>query len=160
MVNSIVDFRGTYDCTVDSKGRIIIPAPLKRQLAPYSDRKFIVKQSGFVSCLELYVMQEWDRHLAILNRLNSFKKKHTDFIRAFLAGNKEVELDSTGRILLTKDLLAFSGISKDVIMASRGNIIEIWDKAAYENKIAETNSNFEELAEEVMPDIDRLLNEQ
>ena len=151
---AMVEFTGSHDCTVDSKGRIIVPAPLKRQLLPFADKKFIIKRKTSSPCLELYVMEEWNKLRLMLNKLNPFVKKHNDFKRAFFAGIKEVELDSTGRILLAKDLLAYSGISKDVTMASIGNIIEIWDKAAYENDLANTNSNFGELAEEVMKDVE------
>jgi len=154
MANMVVDFIGSYECTIDSKGRIIVPAPLKRQLLPYVENKFIVKRSIYSPCLELYVMKEWDKQRIMVNKLSPFKKKNRDFTRALYAGIKEVELDTTGRILITKDLLAYSGISKDVIMASAGNIIEIWDKAMYENAITETNLNFGDLAEEVMQDIE------
>jgi MraZ protein len=150
----MVDFLGSYDCTVDSKGRIIVPAPLKRQLLPFADKKFVVKRSVFSPCLELYVMEEWNKQRMMVGKLSPFKKKNKDFVRAFFAGIKEVELDTTGRILLAKDLLSYSGISKDVTMASAGNIIEIWDKALYENTITDTNLDFGDLAEVVMKDID------
>jgi MraZ protein len=149
----MVNITGSYDCTIDGKGRLIVPAPLKRQLLPFADKKFIVKRNADADlpCLELYVMDEWNRLLRlVLSKLNPFVKKHNDFKRALLAGIKEVELDSTGRLLLAKDLLAYSGISKEVTMASVGNIIEIWDKALYESTITETNLNFGTLAEEVM----------
>ena len=149
----MADFIGSYDCTVDSKGRVIVPAPLKRQLLPFTEGGFVVKRSVFSPCLELYVRQEWNRQRMMIDQLSPFKKKNNDFKRAFFAGLKEVEMDATGRILLTKDLLAYSGISKDVIMASAGNIIEIWDKAAYEGVVADTNLDFGELAEEVMKDV-------
>ena len=150
----MAEFIGSYDCTVDSKGRIIVPKSLKDQLLPFASKKFIIKRSVFSPCLELYVMDEWSKQRTMVNTLSPFKKKNNDFKRALFAGIKEIEMDSTGRILLAKDLLAYSGISKDVTMASAGNIIEIWDKAAYENDIAETNLSFGELAEEVMGDME------
>ena len=146
-------FIGSYECTVDSKGRVIVPAPLKRQLLPFSDGGFVVKRSVFSPCLELYVRQEWNKQRMMVEQLSPFKKKNKDFTRAFFAGIKEVDMDATGRILLAKDLLAYSGISKDVTMASAGNIIEIWDKTAYENTVAETNLGFGELAEDVMENV-------
>jgi MraZ protein len=150
----MIDFIESYDCTIDSKGRIIVPVSLKRQLLPFANKEFIVKRSVSSPCLELYVMEEWNKVRLMLNRLNPFVKKHNDFKRAFFAGIKKVEMDSTGRILLAKDLLSHSGISKDVTMASAGNFIEIWDKALYESTITETNLNFGTLAEEVMGGIE------
>jgi MraZ protein len=149
----MVNITGSYDCTIDGKGRIIVPKPLKEQLLSFAGKKFIVKRNSDADspCLELYVMEEWNRLLRlVLSKLNPFVKKHNDFKRALFAGIKEVELDSTGRILLAKDLLTYSGISKDVTMASAGNFIEIWDKASYESTVAETNLSFGELAEDVM----------
>ena len=150
----MVDFIESYDCTIDNKGRIIVPVSLKRQLLPFADKKFVVKRSVHETCLELYVMDEWNKLRMKVSNLNPFKKKHAEFIRNFFAGVKEVEMDSTGRILIAKDLLAYSGISKDVTIASVGKKIEIWDKASYESKIADTGTTFGELAEEVMGEID------
>tara|TARA_R100001369_G_scaffold75054_1_gene103883 strand:+ start:135 stop:428 length:294 start_codon:yes stop_codon:yes gene_type:complete len=85
-----------------------------------------------------------------INGLNRFKKKNNDFIRKFQAGVKMVEVDSNGRLLIPKDLVAFAGISKEIVLSSAVNIIEIWDKDKYENTIDETSDDFAELAEEVM----------
>ena len=149
-------FTGTYDCMIDNKGRVIIPAPLKRQLLPFAEEKFIVKQSIFKMCLELYVMEEWNRQLVMMDELSPFDEESNDFIRVFFDGIKEVEMDTTGRILLTKDLLSYSKISKDVKMASRGDIIEIWDLALYEKTVENTKRDkdkFKELAQKVMKNV-------
>lgn len=85
-----------------------------------------------------------------MNKLNRFKKKNNDFIRRFTAGVKELEIDATGRILIPKDLVAFAGIQKELVLSSAINIIEIWDKAKYENAVDEATDDFADLAEEVM----------
>jgi MraZ protein len=85
-----------------------------------------------------------------LNGLNRFVKKNNDFIRRFTAGVKKIELDSSGRLLIPRDLLVFSGITKDVVMSSAISIIEIWDKNKYEQAIDEAALDFADLAEEVM----------
>lgn len=95
-------------------------------------------------------MKEWNVVMAQMNTLNRFVKKNNDFIRRFTAGVKKIELDASGRLLIPKDLLAFSGITKEVVMSSAINIIEIWDKDAYEKAIDEATVDFAELAEEVM----------
>jgi MraZ protein len=98
----------------------------------------------------LYPMQEWEGVMQQMNRLNRFVKKNNDFIRRFTAGVKYVELDASGRLLVPKDLLVFSGITKEVVVSSAINIIEIWDKDRYEQAIDEATVDFAELAEEVM----------
>jgi len=103
----------------------------------------------------LYPMQEWNKMMAKINKLNRFNKKNNDFIRRFTAGVKMVELDATGRILIPKDLFVFAGIKKQVVMSSTVNIIEIWDKEKYEKTIdASADDDFAALAEEVMGNTD------
>jgi MraZ protein len=123
---------GTYECKADIKGRMLLSAALKKQLDPVLSKGFVLKRSVFQPCLELYPMQEWEGVMQQMNRLNRFVKKNNDFIRRFTAGVKYVELDASGRLLVPKDLLVFSGITKEVVVSSAINIIEIWDKDRYE----------------------------
>lgn len=141
---------GTYDCKADAKGRIMLPVGVKKQLAPVLQEGFVVKRAVFQSCLELYPMKEWNALMQKLNGLNRFKKKNNDFIRRFTAGVKVVDVDASGRLLIPKDLAVFASISKDVVVSSAINIIEIWDKAKYEDALEVDADDFAALAEEVM----------
>ena len=143
-------FIGTYECKADAKGRLMIPAMLKKQLSSALQDGFVLKRAVFQPCLELYPMSEWNKMMEKINKLNRFKKKNNDFIRRFTAGVKIVEVDSTGRLLIPKDLIGFSGISKQVVLASAVNILEIWDKDKYEQAIDDAAEDFADLAEEVM----------
>ena len=149
-MNTIV---GTYECKVDAKGRLMIPAPLKKQLTSSLQNGFVLKRSVFQPCLELYPMEEWNLMMQKINKLNRFVKKNNDFIRRFTAGVKMVEIDALGRLLVPKDLVAFSSISKDVVFSSAVNIVEIWDKDLYEKSISGEDMDFADLAEEVMGNI-------
>ena len=146
----MINFIGTYDCKADAKGRVMIPVALKNQMAPIMNQSFVIKRSVFQPCLELYPMEEWNLLMEKMNKKNRFKKKNNDFIRLFTAGVKKVELDASGRLLLPKDLLAFSKIKKEVVLSSAVAIIEIWDKDLYENAINSAVGDFAELAEQVM----------
>lgn len=146
----MISFIGTYDCKADVKGRVMIPVTLKNQMAPVINKGFVIKRSVFQPCLELYPMEEWNLLMEKMNRKNRFKKKNNDFIRRFSAGVKPVEIDGTGRLLIPKNLIAVAGISKEVVLSSAINIIEIWDKDSYEKVLEDTAENFAELAEEVM----------
>jgi len=146
----MINFIGTYDCKADVKGRVMIPVTLKNQMAPVINKGFVIKRSVFQPCLELYPMEEWNLLMQKMNRKNRFKKKNNDFIRRFSAGVKPVEIDATGRLLIPKNLIAIAGITKEVVLSSAINIIEIWDKDSYEKVLDETAENFAELAEEVM----------
>lgn len=141
---------GTYECKVDAKGRMLLPAPLKKQLASSLQDGFVLKRSVFQPCLELYPMQEWNVMMAKINKLNRFVKKNNDFIRRFTAGVKVVEIDALGRLLAPKDLVVFASITKDVVFSSSINMVEIWDKDLYEKSISGDDLDFADLAEEVM----------
>lgn len=149
-MNAII---GTYECKVDAKGRLMIPASLKKQLAGSLQDGFVLKRSVFQPCLELYPMSEWNLMMAKINKLNRFVKKNDDFIRRFTAGVKVVEIDALGRLLISKDLTVFASVTKDVVLSSAINIIEIWDKALYEESIDDSVVDFADLAEEVMGNI-------
>ena len=130
----------------------MIPVTLKNQMAPVLNKGFVIKRSVFQPCLELYPMDEWNLLMEKMNKKNRFKKKNNDFIRRFSAGVKPQEIYGTGRLLIPKNLISIAGISKEVVLSSAINIIEIWDKESYEKVIDETAENFAELAEEVMGD--------
>lgn len=146
-MNSIV---GTYECKVDAKGRLLLPAPLKKQLSASLPDGFVLKRSVFQPCLELYPMEEWNVMMQKINKLNRFVKKNNDFIRRFTAGVKIVEIDNLGRLLIPKDLTVFGSISKDVVLSSAVNIVEIWDKDLYEKSLDNSEIDFADLAEDVM----------
>lgn len=128
----------------------MLPVALKQQLAAILDQGFVIKRSVFQPCLELYPMTEWNLLMAKMNKKNRFKKKNNDFIRRFTAGVKVVEIDTTGRLLIPKNLMSVASISKEVVLSSAINIIEIWDRDKYEQVLEETAEDFAALAEEVM----------
>ena len=146
----LINLIGTYECKVDAKGRLMISSAFKKQLSPILQEGFVVKRAVFQPCLELYPMQEWNKVMLKINSLNRFIKKNNDFIRRFTAGVKEVELDSSGRFLIPKDLIDFASISKDIVISSSVNIIEIWDKSSYEKVLKDSAIDFAALAEDVM----------
>lgn len=143
---------GTYECKADAKGRIMMPIAIKKQLSGLFSESFVLKRAVFNPCLELYPMKEWMGLMEKVNGLNRFNKKNNDFIRRFTAGVKTVEMDVSGRLLIPKDLVTHAQISKEVVVSSTVNILEIWDKTLYEKAIDEAALDFGALAEDVMGD--------
>ncbi len=146
------NFIGTFECKIDDKGRVKIPALLAKQMENFGDETFVVKRSVFQSSLEVYPIIKWDFLMEKVNKLNRFVKKNADFIRIFTAGVKTVEIDKAGRIQISKDLTSFANLSKEIVLTSAGDFFEIWDKEAYEKVISADLENFAALAEEVMGD--------
>ena len=144
---------GTYECKTDAKGRFVLASGLKKQLEGVMSQGFVLKRSVFQKCIELYPMPEWNKVMAKVNKLNRFVKKNNDFIRLFTAGVKVVEVDASGRLLLPKELQQFAKVKKELVLASAGSVIEIWDKELYEEAVSEAVEDFAELAEQVMGEI-------
>ncbi len=157
----MLEFMEVHECKMDAKGRILLPVALKKQLLGESPDGLVLKRSAFNECLELFPMSTWKKEMKHISKLNRYKRAHNEFIRRFMAGAKQVSPDSTGRIIVAKDLLAFSGISKNVVISSSIDRLEVWDKDKYESSINESEKDFGDLTEEVMggltfdePDID------
>ena len=146
----MINILGTYECKADSKGRIMLPSPLKKQIAPVLKDGFVIKRSVFNKCLEIHPMSEWKKIVDQVNQLNRFVKKNNDFIRSYMSGLKIVNADSSSRVLIPKDLLEFAGLEKQIVLSSSVNIIEVWDKNKYEKSVSKSLKKFGDLAEEVM----------
>lgn len=142
-------FLGEYPVTIDAKGRLKIPTSLKKQLDPAIKGRFIINR-GFEKCLVLYPFDEWEKITARVNKLNTFKKEHRDFVRIFYRGATELVIDGADRILLPKHLLEFAGIKADALLAARNAVIEMWNPKTYDGQMKVDSDQFADLAERVM----------
>ena len=143
-------FLGEFECKIDAKNRMVLPAALKRQM-PDVEREGLVVNRGFEKNLVVYTRQEWNKIMEKLSQLNSFDKKNREFIRQFSRGASELNLDAAGRVLIPKSLAAYGGISTEVVLSCQISKIEIWDKKLYEAQWQD-DVDFSALAEEVMGD--------
>lgn len=148
-----MNFIGEYTAKIDTKGRVLFPAALKRQLGENAPEEFVVNR-GFETCLVLYPRPAWDAISAKLQKLNQFKKENRMFIRQFNNGATPLTLDGAGRLLLPKELLQYAIIEADVYFSANGNKIEIWSKAQYESMMQIDPDAFASLAEKVMGTMD------
>lgn len=128
----------------------MLPAVLRAKLAPVLPEGLVLKRSIFESCLEIYTMKAWEKEMEQVGSLNRFIKKNNDFIRQFTAGVRTVEIDINGRLLIPKNLLAFAGITKDVVLSAAIDRIEVWNKDKYNENLHKGAETFSALAEEVM----------
>ena len=145
----MIGFIGEYDSTIDTKGRFLLPAGLKKQL-PDQETTFVINR-GFEKCLTLYPSQSWKPIFKDISNLNDFDPKVREFRRYFLNGAQQVELDSAGRLLLPKNLMDHASLDKDIVLVSAVNKIEIWDKNKYQQFFESFSPEaFSSLANEVM----------
>lgn len=142
-------FIGEYHCKLDAKGRLSLPADLRKQLSPDDAESFVISR-GVDDCLSLYTMSEWNRVMERLRELNRFKAKDRKFARMFQKGATKLSLDSSGRLLFPKTLMGWAGIQKDIVLVANVDLWEVWDKKRYDELLASDWDEFEDLAAEVM----------
>jgi len=140
---------GEFECRLDDKSRVILPAGLKKQISPEANDRFVINR-GFENCLVIYPMNDWKITSEEINRLNLYNRKNRDFVRYFYRGATELSLDNANRLLLPKQLLSYAGIVRDVVLFAFSNRIEVWARDKYEKLMTDEPENFALLAEEVM----------
>ncbi len=149
-------FKGDHYCKVDSKGRILFPAKLKKQTPAEAGEVFVGKLSSFEKSLVLYPENVWNRLVErTLRKLNPYNSRHDQFRRDFFRDVIELEFDSSGRILLPRrflDVLKLeSGQGGEVVLAGQGDRVELMSKERYlANELG--NEERKSLNDEVMGD--------
>lgn len=121
-------FMGEYNHTIDAKGRLIIPSKFREILGD----AFVVTK-GLDGCLFVYDNEEWKRFEEKLRSLPITNKEARQFVRFFLAGATEAEVDKQGRILIPNVLREFAELTKDVVLVGVGSRIEIWGKERFKD---------------------------
>ena len=137
-------FTGSYEHTVDAKGRLIVPSKFREELG----EKFIIT-FGLDGCLYMYPMNKWEDFVKQLSGLPGGKQSR-ELQRYFLASAVESEIDKQGRTLLPATLREKVNIEKNVMIVGMMGKIEIWDKELWDNNNAEfgdINEIAERLAE-------------
>jgi len=140
---------GEFDCKLDAKGRLMVPAALKKQL-PDAEKEGLIINRGFEKNLVIYPKNVWDAVVADLAKLNIYDQENRAFVRAFTRGATELSLDAAGRVLLPKSLMEYAGIGSDLVLACQLDRIEVWDKKSYEDIFDDVPANFADLAQKVM----------
>ncbi len=138
---------GEYQCKVDTKGRLKLPAGLIKQLS--SQMLNFTINRGFEKHLMLYPQDVWEKKTKEFNQLSIYIKKNRQAIRYFYRGASLVRSDNADRILIPKALMDYAGVDREVVLFAYQEQIEIWDKATYEALLDEEPDDFSDLAEEV-----------
>jgi MraZ protein len=145
----MLNLLGEYDLRLDAKGRLVLPAGLKKQLGGELAKGFVINRDVFSPCLVLYPMVEWEQTQSMMRRLNRFVEKNLEFVRRFMNGATQVELDASGRMLLPKPLMMHAGIGKDVKLIGMMDRIEVWSMDKHAEMMRE-KVDLTALSEDVM----------
>ena len=133
---------GEYEHSLDVKGRLILPAKIREDMGD----KFIVTK-GLDGCLFGFSQNEWTNFEEKLKTLTLTNKNARDFVRFFLSGATECEIDKQGRFLITSNLREYATLEKDAIIIGVGTRIEIWNREKWKSYNSDENISADEIAE-------------
>lgn len=133
---------GEYEHSLDVKGRLILPAKIREDMVD----KFIVTK-GLDGCLFGFSQNEWTNFEEKLKTLPLTNKNARDFVRFFLSGATECEIDKQGRFLITSNLREYATLEKDAIIIGVGTRIEIWNREKWKSYNSDENISADEIAE-------------
>ncbi|MEE3188320.1 MAG: division/cell wall cluster transcriptional repressor MraZ [Candidatus Neomarinimicrobiota bacterium] len=119
-------FIGEYAYSLDSKGRVNIPAKFRQSLSADSQNTFVITR-GLDPCIWVYPLEQWKEIENNLRNLSSVKNIHRTFVRDTARYASPSTYDKQGRITLTPSLTEYAGLEKDVLIIGMINKIEIWD---------------------------------
>ncbi len=142
-------FKGSYAYSVDSKGRINIPARLRKYVSTDANDTFVVTR-GYEQCLYVYPLDEWNRLEESIRQLSSTNPRHRFFMRTLLERATESQLDGQFRISIPKELLHFAHIENDVLILGVLEHIEIWNPGKYEEYQKAQAESYETVAQTVL----------
>ena len=133
---------GEYEHSLDAKGRLIMPAKIREDIG----EKFIITK-GLDGCLFGFSQNECANFEEKLKTLPLTNKNARDFVRFFLSGAIECEIDKQGRFLIASNLREYSNLEKEAVIIGVGTRIEIWNKEKWKTYNSDENISADEIAE-------------
>jgi len=142
-------FTSEYECRLDAKGRLVLPARIKAQLPEGGAHELVIRR-GFEPCLILYPMVEFKKVFSRISGLNEFNEEYRRLQRNFLSGVVTVELDANGRFLVPKHLLSYAQIDKEATLVGTGTKVEMWKPSVYEKHLISDPGELSKLAQKYL----------
>jgi MraZ protein len=144
-------FKGREIYSVDTKGRVNLPAKMRKNLAPEANDTFVITRGPDDDpCIYAYPLDEWKKFEENLKQLNQFNEQERFFLRTLLYWADEIVLDKQFRISVPKSLLDFTRIGKEALILGSMDHIEIWDPQIFENYLSKKTESYAVVAESVM----------
>jgi MraZ protein len=142
-------FKGSYNYSVDDKGRINIPAKLRKSVAREANDTFVITR-GYERCLFAYPLDEWEKLEQTIRELAPTDRQNRFFTRTLLEKATESQLDGQFRITVPRELLQYAGIESEVLILGVLERIELWNPAVYEQYRASQEESYEDIAQRVL----------
>jgi MraZ protein len=141
-------FLGTHSPRLDDKGRLFLPAKFRDELA-----EGLVITKGQERCLFVFPMAEFTRIADQLKAAPVTHKAARAYSRVFFASASDEVPDKQGRITIPPHLRQYAGLTKDCVVIGASTRVEIWDQAAWETYLADSEDAFADIEEEVLPGV-------
>lgn len=141
--------KGMETHSIDNKGRVSIPAKMRKALAPEAEDSFTLTR-GVDKYIAVYPKNEWEKIELRLSKLNSFNARNRFVINMINSWSEETQLDAQQRIVVPKRLAEFAGIESKVTIVGMGNHIALWQPEEYERYMNKFEEPYELIAEQVM----------
>jgi MraZ protein len=126
-------FRGRFEHAIDPKGRLSIPAKFREVIEQRHDGRIII--TNLPKCLVAYTPEEWEAIEAKASRLPTLKKPNVQaYLRFFISGATECEIDGQGRILIPPTLRSHAALERHVVLVALTNRFEIWNRERLEEE--------------------------
>lgn len=139
-------FLGTHQPRMDDKGRLFLPARFRDALAAG-----LVITRGQERCLNIYPRSEFNLMYAQVRQAPVTSKSARSYQRLLLSGASDEVPDKQGRVTIPPPLREYAGLTKDCVVIGAGPRVEVWDATAWATYLAEQESQFSDLSEEVLP---------
>lgn len=139
-------FLGTYEPRLDDKGRLILPAKFRDQMAGG-----IVLTRGQERCLYAFPRSEFEQIHDQLRQAPLTSKQARDYMRVFLSGATDDVPDKQGRVTIPPILRKYAGLERDLAVIGSGSKVEIWDAAAWADYLQAQEDSYAQITEEVVP---------
>ena len=146
-------FTSEFECKLDAKGRLVLPARIKSGLPEISGNELVVGL-GFEKCLVVYPILEFKKIYSKVAGLSEFNPEYRRLQRNFFRGNSVVELDNSGRFLIPRSMLNYAQLEKVVIVVGMGSKVEIWNPKLYQEQLYDNQIEFSENVQKFL-DIDQ-----
>lgn len=132
-------FRGSFHHTIDSKGRLSIPARFREMLLAKGDERIVM--TNFVvdgaRCLDVYPLDEWVRFEEEIRKKPKFERRMILFQNYYLGGACECVVDKQGRILIPPLLRQYASLKRDVVLVSALEKFRVWEREAWKKMFGE-----------------------
>ena len=138
-------FRGRYEHTIDSKGRISVPAKFREILDKKYDDRLVI--TNYDHCLIAFPNEEWTILEEKARVLPLLKKEVKTFLRFFYSSGVDCVVDKQGRLLIPQTHRDYASLQKDVVLVGVGNRIEIWDKQRWEEEFQKSQESFDQISD-------------